>query len=443
MASHATDMLAYAERTKKLAPLGWKTTKQSGGNGAYRIVNPSGDTFILHGTISDRNAGHQVERRLKGMGFFEAEEQLEEMKKSAAKLKTAAQRLKAEQEITAAEERARKVQHASLRNKAAGPYMVEPETVELGWFTKPHPAPWVRLVWMTPHIAGYLLEHHNTSNRRHNEKTSDHYARIILSGQWHTTHQGAAMDEDAVLQDSQHRMHAIVKAAEQSGDPDFRVPMFFFVGMPRENFKAIDEGLLRTAAQLFGKDGEKNTSALQSMIRMLIACDDESARASARLRIPNAAVINYFQSNDPDVLREAAAFGMRNYKRCYSTPQALGAARFMLRKANGADNEFVAAFFDGLISGQIGDERILPEEDPRRALRSRLENARMGRRRFSGLDQLGMILFTWNQVVQNISIRTNRYVEGSAIPRVLVCRDSGPNASAVPSALSREVVTTR
>jgi hypothetical protein len=143
----------------------------------------------------------------------------------------------------------------------------------------------MRWVNVTPDMASKILTDHNGDNRPLSPDTVRYYRDLIVAGMWHLTHQGWAFDIRGMLQDGQHRAAAIVEAGDVSQEP-IRVPVAVFVGMPLENFKAIDEGRLRTAKQLFSKAGEKNATCLQTCVRLVHYHRDGDARKSPTCGYP-------------------------------------------------------------------------------------------------------------------------------------------------------------
>lgn len=401
------------------------------GRNGYKIQTPLG-MYPIHRTYSDIRSLTNATKALERMGLTEAEKRMATIREQARINRAEKQK---REEFVAAQ----KATQEALTVKAAGPYMVEPETVDLSWFATPHPAMWARLVNITPELAALILENFNADNRTLRPNTVAHYRNILVSKQWHTTHQGAAMDTRPMLQDGQHRLAAVVDAGEAM--PDLVVPFVFFVGMPEENFKAIDEGLLRSAADLFsrGENKESYASTLGTIIRLSAAFQDPNSRRFARQKTTNEAIFTYWET-DPDQIRTAARWAVSNYRKVFATAGPLGAAHYLLRRANGFDNKFVAAFFEGLTTGRRAGSRItLDEVDPRYVLREHFQNIKMRQKRIQGIEQVALIVIAWNNIVTNRTPRTARFTDEMAMPRIIVCQDTGPNASAVPQLLHGEV----
>ena len=90
------------------------------------------------------------------------------------------------------------------------------------------------LVIVTPEMAKqWLLK--NNFNRPLKPKLVDNYVRQIEAGHWRRTHQGIAFDEEGVVLDGQHRLHAIIRTGQS-------LPMLIF----QAAHESIDGGKPRT-----------------------------------------------------------------------------------------------------------------------------------------------------------------------------------------------------
>lgn len=341
-------------------------------------------------------------------------------------------------EAEAVAEETERARHEAALRRASGPYLT-PEFVGIEWYAQPHPAPWMRWVLMTAEIAGYLLREHNTDNRPLNPERVQHYKRIYMSKRWRLTHQGAAMDSRGTVQDGQHRFAALVEASNEL-DEDLEVPMVFFVGMPPENFSAIDEGRNRSAQDLFAKGGVKYGSIVTTMVRLAIAFNDQNPKKRIREKQPNDVILEYYANNDAEQMQAAAKFGSTHWKKTFSTAGPLATAHYLLRRANGPDNVYLEAFLEGLVTGRKAGTRIsLDDDDPREVLRNYLRNVKFDHRRLPGMEALSLIVIAWNNTVAGKRPRNVNYRSDSAIPRITLCADRGPNKSACPAALVGEI----
>lgn len=453
---------------------GWKTTSTPKG---VKVITPEGP-YVVPETYPSARALKTAIEELERRGLKDAE-MAQERSEETLQRHAARQRPKA-----AVDTESTGKNGSALLAKAVGPYLTEPEEVHISWFAKPHPAPWMRWVLVTADIARYLLEHHNEpgsagtagTNRPQSEQRKRDYATIILSGQQRLTHQGMAMDTNGKVQDAQHRLGGIIRAQEildaMTGDEltkhldrldaeararltgmlspggRLKVPFAFFVGMDPDNFKAIDEGLLRTANQLFTREGEKNSSVLQTALRLIIALreGDESARLRWRQKVTNQQLIDAFGPAG-DELRKAASVGQSHAKKAKMSPGAFAAGQYLLydangtKTANGTENVFVDAFLEGVINGtEAGTRTQLLEDDPRAALRRTLGDYRASKgRSMPPLDQVGLMIMAWNYLVVGRNIRKLVWTKNTAIPQIVLCKDRGARKSAVPRALVGEV----
>lgn len=419
MGSRLSGIHALAARCRKV---GWKVTQPPSVSGGYRVVCPDKFVVVIHGSYSDRQAIHNVTKTLNEHGLAEAEAhaQQEHEETKAARL--------AQGRKDAAAKAAQLERQAALISRAAGPYG-GPEEIPLEWFLAEHPAPWMRWAIITPEIAAALLER-NTDNRPMRRRTVENYKR---AKKWYLTHQGMAMDTRGVLQDGQHRLQACVETKRP-------IVVAFFVGMPVENFKAIDEGQNRTGADLFGKDGEIDVNLLSTTVRLVAASREPFPRAFLKLKTANETLYDSFKG-DPERLRVAVQWGRARAQSSKIVASALASARYLLLEANGQDNDYLEAFFNGLLSGTKGESRVLLDaDDPRLQLREHLQRRREQGHRTAAHEQLGLIIWAWNGVVSGRRFRTVRWADFAGdIPAITVCRSSGRGASAPPELLHGEI----
>jgi hypothetical protein len=414
MGSRMSDSEALVDRCRKVK---WSVVRGAKG---YKVYDPKGTMHTVHLTYSDIRSLENAERRLDAAGLSDAE-------KAQAGARITESRTRNDIAREFAEQKAKEMAANASLVRAAGPYMVECEDVPLDWLVGEHPRPWQRWVNITSVQAAAILKDHNAENRPLSPAVRDRYRDIILAGLWQLTHQGLAFDVRGILQDGQHRLAAMVEVEKLTGEVVV-VPFSVYVGMPVENFKVIDEGALRIARQLFARGGEKHATVLQSLVRLTYYHLDGDARRSSKLRLPNQVVIDTF-GKDQDAYRDSAQFGVTKYPkiRGISCP-ALGASHYLLRKTNGADNEYVRQFFEGLVTGAIPDTRLfLDDDDPRAVLRKKLGEIKdavdKGKRseRRSALTQVGMIITSWNNMVIGRKPRTLPFTEETPIPVVLRC----------------------
>lgn len=93
------------------------------------------------------------------------------------------------------------------------------------------------LINVTPEMAREWLQA-NTDNRPLRSGHVESLRAAFARGEYKLTHQGIAFDDDGVVLDGQHRLHAIALV----NDPGASFPMLVTKGIPREAFKVIDSG---------------------------------------------------------------------------------------------------------------------------------------------------------------------------------------------------------
>lgn len=112
--------------------------------------------------------------------------------------------------------------------------------------------------------AAILTKSEGARQRALSEQRVARLAKAIENGQWKVTHQGIALDDEGVLVDGQHRLHAIVRA----GIP---VELTVARGVEAETFDVIDTGVARTTAAALQIAGYVNTNILASAARLVLA----------------------------------------------------------------------------------------------------------------------------------------------------------------------------
>lgn len=100
-------------------------------------------------------------------------------------------------------------------------------------------------VTVTPELARKMLDQ-NQNNRAHIRWASvSAMAAEMKRGEWKLNHQPIAFDEDGLVLDGQHRLHAI----ERSGAT---IELIVCTGAPRDSFNTLDRGIKRSLADLTG-----------------------------------------------------------------------------------------------------------------------------------------------------------------------------------------------
>lgn len=459
------------ELVARVKAVGWTTVRNGDG---VKVWTPEG-SLTIHLTPSDirsvKNTTAELERRGLKTAEIELAAELEEQRRQRIRDDAERSARRTEQTMKRAEARAATARAALVR--ASGPYLGEPEDVELAWFTESHPAPWMRWVTLTPEICQFLLEFHNVpgkpgvpgTNRPQSEARIAYYRDSYVSGQWHLTHQGYAMDRHEPsprVQDGQHRMAAIVAAGQLlqrlKEMPEFerdellaggrdedgvqvqfrglvdadgklidqlRVPAAFFVGMAEENFAAIDDVMLRNAAQLFTQAGEKNGATLQMAAGLIHYYRDGGKARRSKKKRTSTLELMALANKCGDPLRHAAAVANSHARKAWIGVGPFAAAMYLIGEENGHNNKFVRAYFEGILTDmKVGTRTKLYNDDPRAAVRNTMWKKKEKKERTPTPDQLGILLTGWNLLVAGRNMQSIRWTQGAELPDILNCPDT-------------------
>lgn len=241
---------------------------------------------------------------------------------------------------------------------------------------------------MTPEAAKHLLKM-NTANRKRSEARVQFFEELIRTDQFRCTHQGGASDSNGIVQDGQSRLEAIVNL----GKP---VVMQWSVGMPPENFAALDAGGPRTARDVAFIMGELDPGAVAAAARIAWIIDEHGHNAYRKSK--------YRMSNDrvAKAIREygeglGQAIGRakdirKEVKR--ASLAALSAAIFLLDRQLPAGDPRVDRFLEDLkwgIGGRSG------AADPVYKLRKALTDGPSDKRRhYDAYEQVALFNRAWN-----------------------------------------------
>lgn len=395
------------EITARARRIGWPVTLVS--NGAWKITAPeytdpeTAETqpmraIQVHLTSSDVNAERTIMRDLNKHGFDKAELEWQQ--------KDEKERLTKLQKVAEANQKDldRAQQHADSVARAAGQ-----SRVDWNILLNPYPVPKTfERVLITPELAEELLKL-NTNNRPLRPKETDVWADVIRKGDWKYTHQGVALDVDAVLQDGQHRLSGIAL----SGVP---CEMQVSIGMPKENFSAIDNGLRRTFGDVVQHYGLPNRNRVGTAARIVLLYNDWPTR-SFNTKVSNSEVATFITKQFDekrtvgDVIVEASYKAQTLGKGSRLNVSAATAGIFKLWELVGEGNEKVREFIKGMTDGLE-----MTETDPRWVLRRYLIS---GQNRTT-VHHLALFIKAWNKFVVGAETKAISMRKTEDIPMVMV-----------------------
>ena len=365
--------------------VGWEVSNHK--DGGWKIKAPDGHVVQIHLTPSDINADEHVMNELLKHGWAESEAEYNRLSEDKRVL-----RVKEAQEAN--QRRLDQMQReADALARAAGQSRVSPAVL---LSPAPFPKTFERVL-VTPELAQQLLDL-NTGNRQLRKSDTELWRNVIERGEFRYTHQGVAVDVNGVLQDGQHRLTGVV----ESGIP---VEMQVSIGMPPENFNAIDNGLRRNFRDVAYKMGLGSPGRVGSAARLLVILDEYPKRSFGD-KVSNTEVADFLSSSfneegltNGQVLQMAVNESQMQWQSYRVNSTAAATAIFRLWKVLGFDNVFVTEFLEGLKNGvELG------AEDARLALRRYMLSPNSNHSR-SAYIHLGLFIKAWNKFVQNQNVK--------------------------------------
>jgi hypothetical protein len=184
----------------------------------------------------------------------------------------------------------------------------------------------IQIVNVTPALAREYLAR-NATNRRVRPGHVTALAAVMQAGQFQSTHQGLALNDQGDLVDGQHRLLAIVKSGVT-----VTMPVAYGVNAEHYGHLMIDVGMNRTTADVYAVD------RFVAQPCTFIAYMHQSTRHKAVLR-------PYLEAFGPII--SAISKGGRHMRRGITSAPMVAAAA--IRVAMGEDAHMVNANFVGMV----------------------------------------------------------------------------------------------
>lgn len=242
----------------------------------------------------------------------------------------------------------------------------------------------MRVEAIGPDLAWEYLTRPGSRNRPKSEKIIDEYAATMKRKAWRLTGQGIILASDGSLLDGQHRLEAVIRSGET-------VEMFVVEGVDPACFGTIDVGYTRKPAHYLGMQGERNTTQLAALLRLVQGWEREWA--TAKVRKLGADEMDELLKRHPATRVSVAE--MQRYTTSYPFRGRVSRALFcfchygalVTGESRAEPDEFLAGVMRGLNLG---------ERDPRYILR---QHFLVGTLELGRADQdyiLGRIIHAWN-----------------------------------------------
>ncbi len=236
------------------------------------------------------------------------------------------------------------------------------------------------------------------------------YARDMLAGKWAETNQGIALvgeEGSERLVDGQHRLHALLLAAETN--PDITIRMGITKGMDENAAFHIDQGLARLGYDVLAmRNGVKSPRTVAAALRLLYLYDDVpySWAGWHAVRPTHADLIELFEKHTGI----EASLDVCGTKGPLPAGPMLAATHLVIRERPEIN---MPLFLHGLKTGAE-----LGERSPVLALRNYVLNAQKNGQRREAIPIFGVTIHALNAWIVDDRRYNLRFQESNPFPRL-------------------------
>lgn len=254
------------------------------------------------------------------------------------------------------------------------------------------------------------------TNRPMNLRKVNSYAAEMLKGNWKFTHQGIGFGKKGDLKDGQHRLLAIVQAAEEGAtegevvydpNPRIKIRMLVTEGLDDDVFDKLDIGLARSGAQILAIAGYTNQAKLSAAARMLYLFDNHDYKFWKRVQVTNQEILNMVRTTTlNEYLSMAALLGPVGF-----IGSAVVVGSYVCERAypEGPHLNFVESLKSGADMGI---------DDPALALRNYIIRSKSSSKtRRDAFTQLALYIKAWNDSVNGMLRSTVVFRSGEEFPK--------------------------
>lgn len=251
---------------------------------------------------------------------------------------------------------------------------------------------------LTPGLAGELLRR-NPDNRGIRPIKAGQFASDIRGGRWVFNGEPIIISREGLLNDGQHRAHAVVEANQS-------IDTVIVFGIDRHTRTTVDQGSARTAGDYMAMDGVQNANVQASIARQLVAYERADGKSvSGAGNVTNAEVVTRAASDE--TVARAAHFAASRAKQTkpFAAPAIMGLAYYLFAEINKVEAD---QYMTQVCAGEG-----LARKDPAYTVRERLLT--MG---YSRNDKLHVIFRGWNAFRQNRQIDHTKII-GPNLPALI------------------------
>lgn len=246
-----------------------------------------------------------------------------------------------------------------------------------------------RVVNINPEMAADLLKF-NTRNRALNQRVVMDYATQMQKGLWQLNGEPIILSDTNLLLDGQTRLHAIIKSGTTQ-------QMLIVTGVPSNAFRTIDTGYTRTAGNILGISGIKNSNELASVIaREFVLSANSSIWQNhngidlRRAKVSKQEILDEYEKT-PELYDEIIRATCRFYDsmRIMYKSEAGAYMAYLIREKN-HNKERVFSFFKQLFTEDGVENKTI------HLLRKKLLQSITGQYKMSSQLKKALITKTWN-----------------------------------------------
>lgn len=252
---------------------------------------------------------------------------------------------------------------------------------------------------ISPQMAAEWLKY-NDHNRPVKDTVVKRYAELMKNGRWQLNGESIIVSDTGKLLDGQHRLLACV----QSGATFESVVV---QGVPEDAFGTLDQGLIRSHADLFSITGEEYPKAIAACAGVLIRYQTKNWHSSNFARVSFVEKKEVVDRNPG--LRFCAQKAHNSKASSFVPSSVLGAAFYLFWSIDQDDAcEFLSRLADG--AGLSSGNPIL-------AVRERIISSRSKNIRLSPQELLALLIKAWNKYRTNEPTKIIRWLKDEEFPQ--------------------------
>lgn len=260
---------------------------------------------------------------------------------------------------------------------------------------------------VTPELAASWLEL-NTNNRPLSPLTVKKYTLEMNAGTWrHPTGEALIFDNHNVIQQGQHRLHAVV----QSGKT---IQFWVMFNADPDDFQVIDSGKKRTIGDVMSMQGVKNQATVAATTRLLYLHMNVTHSPHGSWdpkKITRSEIINFHQRYEK-IIERAVLEGERMRRTVRMSASQFAAVHSYVQIISEGTTQ-MHEFCDGVATGSM-----LPTHSPMLALRTWASSPRPVTKNSQKVG-VAIITKTWNAFINGASIKTAYFRADEAMPTPL------------------------